>query len=212
MTTLILGLMLFFAVHSVSIASDSWRNRMAEHLGEWPWKGLYSLVALIGFALIVSGYGLARQEPVVLYSPPVWLHHLTFLVMLPVFPLLLAAYLPGRIQVLTSHPMLLATKLWAFGHLLANGTLADLILFGSFLAWAVADRISMKHRAQRPLPGAPPSKWNDTIAIVAGLVFYVVFFAWLHPWLIGVSPIGSIATEFLRNEAVTQIPLPVMTR
>ena len=192
MTTLILGLVLFFAVHSISIVSDPWRNRMAGRLGEWPWKGLYSLLALLGFVLIVSGYGLARQEPIVLYTPPLWLRHLTVLLMLPVFPLLLAAYLPGRIQARARHPMLLATKLWAFAHLLANGTLADVLLFGTFLAWAVADRLSLKERVQRPVPGAPPSRFNDTVAIVAGLAFYLVFFAWLHTWLIGVSPIGSI--------------------
>jgi uncharacterized membrane protein len=107
-----------------------------------------------------------------------------------VFPLLLAAYLPGRIKAITKHPMLVATKLWAFAHLLANGTLADLLLFGSFLAWAVVDRISMKHREQRPLPGAPPSPWNDAIAVVVGLVLYVAFVLRLHVWLFGVSPLG----------------------
>jgi uncharacterized membrane protein len=107
-----------------------------------------------------------------------------------VFPLLLATYLPGRIQATTRHPMLAATKLWAVAHLLANGTLADVVLFGSFLAWAVADRISMKHRVQRPVPGAPPSGLNDVIAVVGGLALYGAFVLWLHAWLIGVSPLG----------------------
>ena len=192
MSILICGLVLFFSVHSVSIANDPWRNRMATRLGEWPWKGLYSLLALLGILLIIWGYGLARQVPLVLYAPPVWLRHLTFLVMLPVFTLLLAAYLPGRIQARTGHPMLLGTMLWAFGHLLVNGTLADLLLFGSFLVWAAVDRISLQHRIQRPWPGAGPSRRNDAIAIAAGLIIYVAVFAWLHPWLIGVSPIGSL--------------------
>ncbi len=193
MSILICGLAVFLGVHSVSVVNDSWRNRMAQRLGEWRWKGLYSLVSLFGFLLIAWGYGLARQAPVVLYAPPVWLRHLTFLVMLPVFTLLLAAYLPGRIQARTRHPMLLGTMLWAGGHLLANGTLADLVLFGSFLVWAVADRLSMQHRDQRPLPGPGPDRRNDIIVVVAGLIVYVLFFAWLHPWLIGVSPIGSLS-------------------
>jgi uncharacterized membrane protein len=111
------------------------------------------------------------------------------LLMLPVFPLLAAAYLPGRIKAALKHPFLVAVKLWAAAHLLANGTLADVLLFGSFLAWAVADRISLKRRPQRPLPGAPERPMNDLIAVVAGLVLYGVFVTWLHQWLIGVAPL-----------------------
>ncbi len=189
MYVLLLGLVIFFAVHSVSIVNEPWRDRMASRLGEWSWKGAYSLVALVGFALIVWGYGLARSEPVVLYSPPAWLRHASMLLLVPVFPLLLSAYLPGRIQGAVKHPMLVATKLWAFAHLLVNGTLADTILFGSFLAWAVVDRISMKHRRQRAIPSAPPSPANDIIAAVAGLALYIAFVWELHAWLIGVSPV-----------------------
>ncbi len=191
MAILLLGLALFFAVHSVSIVNEPWRNRAVAAMGEWPWKGVYSLVALVGFVLVVWGYGLARQDPVVLYLPPAWLRHLAMLLLVPVFPLLLAAYLPGRIQTATRHPMLVATKLWAVAHLLANGMLADLVLFGAFLAWAVVDRISMKRRTQRPVPHAPASRANDVIAVVAGLGLYVAFVLGLHAWLIGVSPIGG---------------------
>jgi uncharacterized membrane protein len=152
--------------------------------------GLYSLVAIAGFVLVVWGYGLARTDPVLLYSPPVWLRHMAMLLLVPVFPLFLAAYFPGRIQAATKHPMLAATKLWAVAHLLANGMLADVILFGAFLAWAVVDRISMKRRTPRPIPGAPPSRANDLIAVLAGLALYVAFVLWLHTWLIGVSPLG----------------------
>jgi uncharacterized membrane protein len=106
--------------------------------------------------------------------------------MLPVFVLLFAAYLPGRIKATMKHPMLVAVKLWAVAHLLSNGMLADLLLFGGFLAWAVLDRISMKRRVQRPVPGAPPSRWNDVAALVLGLAAYGAFAAWLHPMLIGV--------------------------
>ncbi len=190
MGVLLLGLVVFFAAHSVSIVNEPWRNRVAAKMGEGPWKGVYSLASLAGFALVVWGYGLARQDPVVLYLPPAWLRHLAMLLLVPVFPLLLAAYLPGRIQSAARHPMLLATKLWAVAHLAANGMLADVVLFGAFLAWAVVDRISLKRRTLRPVPHAPASKVNDLIAVIAGLGLYVAFVLWLHAWLIGVSPIG----------------------
>ena len=134
MSVLILGLLVFLGVHSTGIFAPAWRDRMAARLGEIPWKGLYSAASLVGLVLIVWGYGLARQDPVAIYAPPVWLRHLALLLMVPVFPLLLATYLPGRIQSTVKHPMLSAVKLWAFTHLLVNGNLADLILFGSFLA------------------------------------------------------------------------------
>jgi uncharacterized membrane protein len=187
MTELIAGLVIFFAVHSVSIFNESWRDRMVAQLGERTWQGLYSLLAIAGFVLMVRGYGIARLDPLVLYSSPLWLRHVAMLVLVPVFPLLLATYLPGRIQTAARHPMLIATKLWAFAHLLANGMLADVLLFGGFLAWAVADRISMKRRIQRPVPGVPPAKLNDIVAVLLGLVLYAVFVFWLHGWLIGVS-------------------------
>jgi uncharacterized membrane protein len=186
MNALLLGLVIFFGAHSVSIVNDPWRNRMVARMGEWPWKGLYALLSIAGFMLIVWGYGLARQEPVVLYTPPGWLHSVAMVLLIPVFPLLLAAYLPGRIQTATKHPMLAATKLWAVAHLLANGMLADVLLFGVFLVWAVLDRISMKHRTQRPVPSVPPSRANDLIAVVGGLALYAAFVLWLHGGLIGV--------------------------
>jgi uncharacterized membrane protein len=190
METLIAGLVLFLGTHSISIANDAWRDRMATRFGLLAWQGLYAVVAIVGFVLIVQGYDLARQHPMILYVPPVWLRHVTLLLMVPVFPLLFAAYLPGRIRTTVKHPMLSAVKLWAFAHLLANGNLVDLVLFGSFLAWAVADRISMRQRIQRPVPEVPPGKWNDAIAVVGGLVCYVAFVLWLHRQLIGVAPLG----------------------
>lgn len=190
MVTLILGLVIFLGIHSISIIARSSRNAMAAKLGTAGWKGLYSLIALIGLYLIVVGYSAARMEPVVLYSPPFWMNHITMLLMVPVFPLVLAAYLPGRIKSTLKHPLLVAVKLWALSHLLANGTLADLLLFGTFLAWAVIDRISLKRRAPSPTPSAAPGRFNDLIAIVAGLALYVVFLMWGHVHLIGVSPIG----------------------
>ncbi len=188
MSLLILGLVLFLGIHSISIVATGWRDAQAARLGENAWKGIYTLLSLAGFALIVIGYGQARQAPVVLYVPPVALRHVAALLMLPVFVLLVAAYMPGRIKAAAKHPMLVATKLWATAHLLANGNLADVLLFGGFLAWAVADRISMKRRTQRPLPGAPAGRFNDAIALVLGLALYVGFVAFGHRWLIGVAP------------------------
>ncbi len=198
MTMLLLGLVLFLGIHSVAIVAPRARDAWVQRLGEMPWKGLYSLVSLAGFAFIVWGYGLAREQPVLLYSMPSGFRHLAALLMLPVFVLLFAAYLPGRIQTAAKHPMLLAVKLWALAHLLGQsatgGTLADVALFGGFLAWAVVDRISVKRRAAsgllRTLPLGPPKAINDAIALVGGLVVYAVFAFWLHAVLFGVRPFG----------------------
>jgi uncharacterized membrane protein len=191
MPLLIAGLVLFLGVHSVAIVAPSFRTRTIQRMGEGAWKGLYALISLAGFVLICYGFGLARQAPVVLYSPPIWLHHLALLVMLPVFPLLIAAYLPGRIKTAAKHPMLAAVKFWAFAHLLANGSLADVLLFGGFLAWAVGDRISVKRRAMpQVLRTAPPGPWNDAIAVVLGLAVYALLIGWAHVRLFGVSPLS----------------------
>lgn len=190
MALLLLGIVLFLGMHSASIVAPRWRAARLARWGEARWKGLYALVSLAGFALLIIGYGLARQSPVVLWTPPPWTRHLALLLMLPVFPLLLATYLPGRLQAAARHPMLLATKLWATAHLLANGTLADVVLFGAFLAWAVADRISVKRRPRPPVPGAPRRPANDAIALLAGLALYGLFLWRGHAWLIGVSPLG----------------------
>jgi uncharacterized membrane protein len=191
MLLLILGLLLFLGAHSVSIVRPGLRAQAVARIGELPWKLGYAVLSLVGLILLVQGYGDVRATgPVVLYTPPVWLRHVSLLLMVPVFVLLLAAYLPGRIQGTLKHPMLLAVKLWAIAHLLANGTLADLVLFGGFLVWAVADVVSLKRRAPLPAPGAPPGRWNDLIALAGGLALYVAFLLILHRWLIGVSPIG----------------------
>lgn len=186
MLFLIIGLVLFLGIHSVSIVAEGWRDSTMQRVGEGAWKGIYSLVSLAGFGLIVWGYGEARLDPVLLYAPPAWLRHVGMLVLLPVFPLLVAVYFPGRIKRVAKHPMLLATKLWALAHLLMNGMLADVLLFGGFLIWAIADRISMKRRTQRPLPSLPESKINDVIVFVVGIGIYFVFVKWLHTVLIGI--------------------------
>ena len=190
MAVLILGLAVFLGVHSISIVSPGLRNRALARLGEGAWKGLYGLISLIGFVLIVYGFGLARRAPIVLYAPPHWMRHVAFLLMLPVFPLLFAAYLPGRIRTAAKHPMLAAVKFWAFAHLLANGLLADVLLFGGFLAWAVLDRISLKRRAPQAQRTAPAGRFNDAIAVVLGLAAYAAFIGWAHVRLFGVSPLG----------------------
>jgi len=189
MPILIAGLVIFLGVHSIAILAPQVRAQARARWGEGAWKVVYSLVAVLGFVLLVYGFGVARQAPTVLYTPPHWMRHVTFLLMLPVFPLLLAAYLPGRIKTALKHPMLAAVKFWALAHLLSNGTLADVLLFGGFLAWAVIDRISLKRRVQ-VVHGAPPGRFNDVIAVVIGLVLYGVFIGWAHLKLFGVSPLG----------------------
>lgn len=187
MIYLIAGLVIFLGVHSTAIFAPRWRERRIRQLGESRWKGLYSIVAIVGLVLLIYGYGAARQDPVLLYAPPLWTRHATALLMLPVFPLLIAAYFPGRIQSALKHPMLVAVKLWAFAHLLSNGMLADVLLFGGFLAWAVADRASFRYRPKKDIPQAGAPSWrNDAIAVVVGLAVYVAFALWLHVRLIGV--------------------------
>lgn len=190
MLLLIAGLVLFLGIHSLSIVNEPLRDRLAQRLGVVGWQAIYAIIAIAGLILIIQGYAAARLEPVLLYAPPAWLRHASMLLLLPVFILLLAAYLPGRIKSATKHPMLLATKIWALAHLLSNGMLHDAVLFGAFLAWAVADRISMKRRVQRPLPGAKASRLNDAIAVVVGLILYVWFVKQGHVWLIGVAPVS----------------------
>lgn len=187
MSIFLTGLLLFLGIHSISVVNDPWRNLMVKKIGELAWKGFYSLVSIFGFILIIWGYGITRYDSALLYSPPLWLQYFSLLLFLPVFPLLVAAYLPGRIKTATQHPMLIATMLWALAHLFSNGSLVNVILFGSFLIWAVMDRISIEQRQPRPIPGAPYSNFNDIIASVVGLALYFGFIFWLHELLIGVT-------------------------
>lgn len=192
MIKLIIGLIVFLGVHSVRIFVDSWRTKQLARLGEMTWKGLYSLIAIVGFVLIVWGYGEARATPIVLWDPPVWTRHVASLLVLASFILIAAAYIPQtRIKVAVGHPMVLGVKLWAFAHLLANGTLADLILFGGFLVWAIADFIAARRRDR--VAGTVTTKgpvMRDVTAIVAGIVGWWVFAFYLHAWWIGVRPFG----------------------
>ena len=187
MSMLIYGLILFLGVHSVSIVCPSCRDQAARKWGEWTWKGFYSVLSVIGLLLIVRGYDQARLDSVLLYSPPLGLRQAAIILLVPVFPLIFAAYFPGRIRSMVTHPMLLGVKLWALAHLMVNGSLADVLLFGSFFLWAAADRVSLKYRLPREIPTAPAGKFNDIISIVLGLAVYVIFVLWLHQRITGVS-------------------------
>jgi len=192
MLQLLLGLVMFFGIHSVAIVALPLRDRMAAR-SELGWKAMYGIASLIGIVLMVRGYSELRLTPTVLYVPPVGLRHLAALLMLPVFAFFIAPYFPGRIKQALKHPLLVAVKLWALSHLLMNGNVADVLLFGSFLIWAVLDRASMKGRVARPLPGAPESKANDIIVVVVGLLLYVAFVFWGHEALIGMKPFAGIS-------------------
>jgi uncharacterized membrane protein len=194
---LILGLIVFLGTHAFSMARYR-RAAFIGKIGEGPYKGLYSLVSLAGIVLIAIGYGQYRQggyTPV--WDPPVWTRHLALLLVWVAFVCLAAAYLPGRIKRTLKHPMLAGVKIWALAHLLANGDLGSILLFGSFLVWAIVARISVKRRDEAVPHGAPlepPSGLrNDALAVAIGTVAYLAFVIWLHPLLIGVPvlPTGA---------------------
>ena len=191
MAILVFGLILFLGIHSIQIAFPDVRTRTIAKVGSVGiWKLIYTGIALIGLSLIVIGYGLARHSAPVLYSPPAPLRHIALVVMLPVFPLLFAAYVKGRITQALGHPMLIATILWACAHLMANGSVADLLLFGSVLVWAVFDWRSLIKR-QNTVVSRRTVRWtrNDVIALVGGGLVYVLFIGGLHARWFGVSPV-----------------------
>ena len=190
MTYLVLGLVIFLGVHSVRIVADTWRGRMLQGLGEGAWKGLYSLVSLLGLALIIWGFGLARQQPVQLWSPPVAMRHLASLLTLVSFVLLVAAYVPGNgIKARLHHPMVLGVKTWALAHLLANGNLAHVLLFGSFLVWAVLSFSAARRRDRASGTQYAPGRTGATLLTLAlGTGVWLAFALWLHGMLIGVRP------------------------
>ena len=192
MSFLILGLVLFLGAHSVRVFAEGWRTGMRARLGENAYKGLYSAASLVGLVLIVVGYGAARQQPMLLWLPPVWTRHLAALLTVPAFILLVAAYVPGNsIKAKVHHPMVLGVKVWALAHLLANGNLADVLLFGGFLLWAV---LCFRTARQRDRVGSvvyPPGRSGPTlVAVVAGLALWAGFAFWAHGVLIGVRPFG----------------------
>ncbi|WP_024509903.1 NnrU family protein [Bradyrhizobium sp. ARR65] len=192
LSVMILGLVLLLGAH-VLTAQRSARARLIAAIGEGPYKIAYSLVSLAGLALIVWGFAHYRAtEWIQIWNPPTALKHLNVALMLPAVILVVASYIRGRIYAKLKHPMLAGVKLWAFGHLLANGDLGGIILFGSFLAWGVYDRISLKRRTD---PGAPPipvgGVTNDLIAVAVGFVAYLALAFAFHPVVIGVPVVGS---------------------
>ncbi len=197
MAWLIVGLVLFLGAHSTRIFAEGWRTSMVERLGEKPWKGVVSVLSLAGFVLIIWGYGLARQSPVPVWTPPRGMNHLAALLTLIAFVLLVAAYVPrNAIKARLRHPMVLGVKVWALAHLLANGTLAALVLFGAFLLWAVLDFRAARGRDRAAaLAGAPaeapPASGAATLAtVVIGAAAWAGFAFWAHGAWIGVRPLG----------------------
>jgi uncharacterized membrane protein len=193
MTALVLGLVLFLGVHSTRIVADGWRSGVVRRVGDKPWKAVYALLSIAGFVLLVWGFGQARQQPVVLWqAPPVWMRHVAALLTLVAFVLLVAAYVPGNsIKATLHHPMILGVKVWALAHLAANNTLADLVLFGSFLLWAVLDfRAARKRDRKEGKVYREGSADRTAIAVVVGTAAWAVFTFWLHARWIGVAPLG----------------------
>ncbi|MDO8458184.1 MAG: NnrU family protein [Burkholderiaceae bacterium] len=192
MYLLIAGLIIFLSLHSVRIVADGWRTRKLAQWGEGAWKGVFSAVSIAGFGLICWGYGQARLVPVVLWVPPVAMRHIAAGLMLLSLILLVAAYVPGNaIKAKLHHPMVLGVKTWATAHLLANGNLADVLLFGSFLLWAVACFIAARKRDRAAGTVYPAGKAMPTvITVVLGLAVYGGFVVYLHKWLIGVPVFG----------------------
>lgn len=190
MAVLIVGLVLFLGAHSIRMFADSWRARTIERLGDGSWKGLYSLVSLAGLVLIVWGFGMARGHPVPLYSPPLILLRLNALFTLIAFVLVAAAYVPrNHAKAAIGHPMLAGVKAWAFGHLLATGMLRDVVLFGAFLVWAIADFVVARRRDRRLGTVYPPGTLaGDATTAVIGVAAWALFAFWLHVRLIGVYP------------------------
>ncbi|GGY47946.1 hypothetical protein GCM10011297_21010 [Bacterioplanes sanyensis] len=193
MMLLVAGLIIFLGVHSTNLLAPHWREQKIQQYGPLAWKGVYALASIIGFVLLVKGYAMARMEPTWLWLAPTWTRHLAALITLPAFILLLATYVPGtHIKARIGHPMLLATKVWALAHLLANGGLHDVLLFGGFLAWAVFGFIVL-HKRDRAAGKQYPAVGiaRDAIAVVLGLVAWAAFAMVGHVWLIGVAPFGG---------------------
>lgn len=192
MAILILGLVLFLGVHSTRIVADGWRTTTIARIGTTPWKGLYALASIAGFVLLVWGFALARRQPVFLWESPMALRHLAGALMVVAFILLVATYVPrNAIKARVHHPMVLAVKVWAVAHLLANGNLADVLLFGSFLVWAVFSFRAARARDRAAATVYPPGTASGTaITVGVGSAVWVAFAFWAHGLLFGVRPFG----------------------
>ncbi len=192
MFVMITGLVLFIGMHSVRIFAEDWRTRQIAARGENVWKGVYTVISLVGLVLIVWGFGLARESPVPVWDPPVWLRHLALLLNAVAFFLAVQNARPiGPVTARLGHPMVLGVQVWAFAHLMANGNLADIILFGSILAWAVANFSAARRRDRQAGTVHVAGPWrNDLVPGAVGLVLWAAIVWGLHEWLIGVSILG----------------------
>ncbi|MFO1271538.1 MAG: NnrU family protein [Rubrivivax sp.] len=190
MTALVIGLVIFLGVHSVRVFAEPLRTDLRTRLGENGYKGLYTLLSLAGFALVVWGFGQSRLQPVPLWAPMLWARHLASLLMLVSFVFLAAAYVPRNgIKAKLHHPMTLGVKTWALAHLLANNTLAEALLFGGFLVWSVLVFRAARARDRAAGTVYPPGTLAGTLtAVAAGAVAWAVFAFWAHGFLIGVNP------------------------
>lgn len=188
MIILVLGLVFFFAVHSVRIVADDWRTRFIADKGKMAWHGLYSVLSLAGLVLIIYGFGASRADPVFLWNPPLWTRHVAALLVLFAFFLLAAGFIPrNHLKAKLGHPMFLGIKVWAFAHLIANGRLGDVLLFGSFLVWAIVGYSAARKRDR--LAGVVYEKGTmagTAIVASAGTLLYAIFAFALHRILIGV--------------------------
>ncbi|MGE5385474.1 MAG: NnrU family protein [Betaproteobacteria bacterium] len=192
MTAFILGLVLFLGGHSLRIFADGWRTRQVARLGEMRWKGLYTVVSLAGFALLVWGFALVRHDSPPFWTPPVWSRHLAALLTLVAFILIVAAYVPGNhFKTALGHPMVAGVWLWALAHLLANGRPVAVTLFAAFLVWATVDYVSLRRRDAAAGIRYPAAMLARTaLATVVGALLWAAFAMFLHAWLIGVRPFG----------------------
>jgi uncharacterized membrane protein len=191
MAILALGLVIFLGLHSTRIVAEGGRAKAIARIGEGPWKGVYSLLSAIGLVLIIWGFGQARYDAAVLWTAPVGVRHIALTLML-ISLVLIAAYIfkKSHIAVAVHHPMVWGVAVWAAAHLFANGSAADLLLFGAFLVWAAADLVSSYARDRRDAVVYPSPEWGATIgAVVVGIVLWIALLAGLHLWLFGVSPL-----------------------
>ena len=193
MGALILGLLLFLGMHSTRIFAEGWRTQVIAQRGPGAWKGLYTVVSLVGFGLIVWGYGQARLAPQVLWASPLWTRHLASLLVLVAMVLLVAAYVPRNgLKARLHHPMVLAVKVWALAHLLANNTVADVLLFGAFLLWAALDFRAARQRDRAGAVRYPAGSAVATgVTLVLGGLLWAALAFWGHALLFGVRPFGA---------------------